>query len=99
MFPLNDVWPLDCGPFVGNENQHDLGGFKKALLQTPREMIRGRSASEMIQIQARKSELQAKSRSYGPKVIVIAWQTPRIRTESPRKGPRIGFGCFYRKPP
>ena len=30
-------------------------------------MIRGRIFSEMIQIQARKSELQAESRSYGPK--------------------------------
>ena len=65
------------------------GGFKKALLQNPREMIRGRIFSEMIRIQAQKSELQAKSGSCGPKDRVItAGQTPRIRTESPRKGPR-----------
>ena len=50
------------------------------------EMIRVRIFSEMIRIQARKSELQAKSRIYRPKVRVTAGQTPRIRTESPRKG-------------
>ena len=41
-------------------------------------------------IQARESELQAESRRYGPKVRVTAGQTPRIRTESPTKGPRMG---------
>ena len=64
-----------------------LSAFKKALLQKPREMIRGRILSEMIRIRARKSELQAESRSYGPKVGDTAGQTPIIRTESPRKGP------------
>ena len=39
------------------------------------------------------------SRSYGPKVGDTAGQTPRIRTESPRKGPRMGLRCFYRNPP
>ena len=46
------------------------------------------------------------SQSYGPKVgvtgpivRVTAGQTPRIRPESPRKGSRIGFKCFYREPP
>ena len=73
-----------------------LSGFKKALLQNPREMIRGRIFSEMIRIEARKSELQAESRSCGPKVGDTARQTPRIRTESPRKGPWMGFRCFYR---
>ena len=62
-------------------------------------MIRGRVFSEMIRIQARKSELQAKSQSCGPKVRVTAGQTPRIRTESPRKGPRMGFMCIYREAP
>ena len=76
-----------------------LSQFKKALLQNPREVIRGRISSEMIRIQARKSELQAESRSHGPKVGDAAGQTPRIRTESPRKGPRMGFRCFYRNPP
>ena len=33
------------------------GGFKKALLQNPRKMIRGRIFNEMIRISARKSEL------------------------------------------
>ena len=78
---------------------YNLAGFKKALLQNPREMIRGRIFSEMIRVQTRKSELQAKSRSYRPKVRVTAGQTPTSRTESPGKGPRIGFRCFYRKPP
>ena len=72
--------------------------FKKALLQNPREMIRGRIFSEMIRIQARKSESQAESRSYGPKVGDTTRQTPRIRTESPRKGPRMGFRCFFWNP-
>ena len=54
-------------------------------------MIRGRVFSEMIRIQARKSELQAESRGYGPKVRVTGGQTLRIRTELPRKGPRMGF--------
>ena len=47
----------------------------------------------------RQSELQAKSRSCRPKVRVTVEQTPRIRTESPRKGTRIRFRCFYRNPP
>ena len=55
--------------------------------------------SEMTRIQARKSKLQAESRSYGPKVGDTAGQPPRIRPESPRKGPRMGFRCFYRNPP
>ena len=86
-------------PKMRLKNARNLSGFKKALLQNPREMIRGRIFSEMIRISARKSELQAESRSYGRKIGDTAGQTPRIRTESPRKGPRMGFGCFYRKPP
>ena len=93
----NLQWP--CPEKEGCKIYPTLSGFKKALLQNPREMIRGRIFSEMIRIQARKSELRAESRSYGPKVGVTAGQTPRIRTESPRKGPRMGFGCFYRNPP
>ena len=53
----------------------------------PREIIRGRTFSEMIRIRTRKSELQAESRSYGPKVRDTTGQNPRIRTESPKKGP------------
>ena len=85
--------------YASNLYCNTFSGFKKALLQNPREMIRGRIFSEMIRIQARKSELQAESRSYGPKVGDTAGQTPRIRTESPRNGPRMGFRCFYRNPP
>ena len=70
---------------------HILAGLKKALPQNPPEMIRGRIFSEMIRIQARKSELQAESRSYDPKVGDTAGQTPRIWTESPREGPRMGY--------
>ena len=43
-----------------------------------------------------------KSQSYRPKVGVTDQKSeiqPRIRTESPRKGPRMEFRCFYRKPP
>ena len=73
-----------------------LSGFKKALLQNPWEWFGGKSFSGMIRIQARKSEIQAESRSYRPKVGDTA-QNPN--TESPRKGPRMGFRCFCRKPP
>ena len=89
---------ISAMPSKLQNGMHALSGFKKALLQNPREMIRGRIFSEMIRIQARKSELQAESRSYGPKVGDTAGQTPRIRTESLRKGPRMGFRCFYRNP-
>ena len=107
-------WPFPWGTGVGSDCHcqseplpsavsktwvYTLSGFKKALLQNPREMIRGRIFSEMIRIQARKSELQAKSRSYGPKVGDTAGQTPRFRAESSRKEPRMGFRCFCRKPP
>ena len=50
------------------KHRETLGGFKKALLQNPREMIRGRILSAMIRIRARKSELRPESRSHGPKV-------------------------------
>ena len=64
----------------------------------PREMIRGRIFSEIIRIQARKSELQAESRSCGPKVGDTARQTPKIRTESPRKGPEWSLGASTETP-
>ena len=87
---------IKCKTFL---DDYGSSGFKKALLQNPQEMIRGRIFSEMIRIQARKSELRAESQSYGPKVGVTAGRAPRLRTESPRKGPRMGFRCFYREPP
>ena len=55
-----------------------LSGFKKVLLQNPREMIRGQIFSGMIRIRARKSELQAESRSYRPKVGDTA-QNPNLQ--------------------
>ena len=97
---LIDFWgPFSGGGGAGFQNGFKLGGFKKALLQNPREMIRGRIFSEMIRISARKSELQAKSRSYRPKVRVTARQTPQIRAESPGKGARIGLWCSAENPP
>ena len=45
-----------------------------------------------------KSELQAKSRSYGPRVRVTAGQTSRIRTESQKRA-RIGLGASSENPP
>ena len=60
------------------KNRNRLSGFKKALLQNPREMIRGQIFSGMIRIRARKSELQAESRSYRPKVGDTAQNPNRI---------------------
>ena len=94
-----DTWETRKGRLAILKRPCCCFGFKKALLQNPRKMIRGRIFREMIRIRARKSELQAESRSYRPKVRDTARQTPRIRTESPRKRPRMGFRCFYRKPP
>ena len=63
-------------------------------------MIQGRIFSEMIRIPARKSELQAESRSYGRKVGDTAKQTPRIRTPNrPEKGPEWGLGASTETPP
>ena len=75
--------------------QNWLSGFKKALLQNPQEMIRGRTFSDSapkVRVTGQKSELRTKSRRYSR-------ADPQNPTESPRKGPRIGFGRFYRKPP
>ena len=69
---------------------------KRLYCRTPWEMIRGQIFSGMIRIRAQKSELQAESRRYRPERSEIQ---PKIRTESPRKGPRMGFRCFCRKPP
>ena len=85
--------------FLTIENNGLLSWIQKGFTAEPPRNDSGRIVSEMIRIEARKSELQAKSRSYRPKVTVTARQTPGIRTESPRKGPRMGFRCFYRKPP
>ena len=61
-------------------------------------MIRGRIFEKMIRIEAQKSELQAKSRSYRPKVRATAGQTPGIRTESLRKEPEWGWGASTETP-
>ena len=96
--PNKIMWISFLRSFWRNE-VNNLGGFKKALVQNPQDMIRGPIFSEMIRISAHKSELQAKSRSYRPKVRVTAGETPRIRTEPPRKGAWMGLRCFYRKRP
>ena len=73
--------------------------IQKGFTVEPREMIRGRISSEMIRIQARKSELQAKSRSYGPKVRVTAGQTPESELNRSEKAPKWGLGASTEKPP
>ena len=70
---------------------------KQALPQNQGEMIRGRIFSEIIRIRAQKSELQAESRSW-PKVGDTTRETPRIRTESPRKWPEWGLGASTETP-
>ena len=57
-------------------------------------MSRGQTFSEMIRIRARKSELQAKSRSYRPKVRV----TPESEPNCPEKGPEWGLGASTESP-
>ena len=61
-------------------------------------MIRERVFSEMIRVAAQSSELQGKSWSYRPKVGVTAGVTPGLRTESPRKGIRMGLGASAENP-
>ena len=63
-------------------------------------MSRGRLFSEMIRIQARKSELQAKVGVTDQKVRVTAGQTPRIRADLLRKGaPEWGLDASTEYPP
>ena len=63
-------------------------------------MIRGRIFSEMIWIQARKSELQAESRSYGPKVRVTARADSQNPNRITQKGTANGvFGASTETPP
>ena len=80
-----------------SEESVPLGGFKKALLLNPPETIRGRifgfGFRPKVRVAGQKSE------GYRPKVRVTAGQTPRIRTKSPRKGTRMGFGCFHTQTP
>ena len=53
----------------------------------------------MIRIQARKSELQAESWRYGPKVGDTAGQNPRkSEPNRPEKGPEWGLGAFTENP-
>ena len=72
-----------------------LSGFKRALLQNHREMIRGQIFSGMIRIRARKPELQAESRSYRPKVRDTAQNPNRIAQERAQNGVQV----LLQKPP
>ena len=85
-----------CGPPFFQSSSLDQGGLwslNKALLQNPREMIRGRIFSEMIRISARKSELQVKSRSYKP-----PGRPPKSEPNRPEKAPESGFGASTETP-
>ena len=54
----------------------------------------------MMRIQARKSELQAESRSYRPKVGDTAGQPPEeSEPNRPAKGPEWGLGASTENPP
>ena len=60
--------------------------------------------SEMIRIQARKSELRAESRSYGPKVTDPIWELqpgrpPESEPNHPEKKPEWGLGDSTENPP
>ena len=74
---------------------YEMCGFKKALLQNPQRKIRGRIFRAMVRIRARKSELQAESRSYRPKVRVNPQNPNRIA----QKRPRMGLGASTETPP
>ena len=74
-----------------------MGGFKKALLQNPRDMIRGRIFSEMIRVSAQNPE---------PKVGVTDQKSelqpgrpPESEPNRPEKGPESGFGASTENPP
>ena len=86
-------YPLIC------LNPHLLNSHLRHSTVEPPAKDSGRIFSDSLRVSAQESELQAKSRSYRPKVRNTAGQTPRIRTEPPRKGTRMGFRCFYREPP
>ena len=78
---------------------YDLAGFKKALLQNLQDMFRGQSFSEMMRIRARKSELQAESRSYGPKSQSYRRADPqKSELNHPAKVPEWGFGASTENP-
>ena len=89
-----------CLEILTYEQPYNLSGFKKALLQNPREMIRGRIFREMIRVSAGKSELQAKSRSCRPKVGVYSGADPQNPNRiGPEKEPESGLGASAENPP
>ena len=72
---------------------------RRLYCRTPEKWFGGEFSGKWIGFRPKKSELQAKGRNYKPKVRVTTGETPRIRNESPRKGARMAFRCFCRKPP
>ena len=74
--------------------RYPLGGFKKALL-----WLRGKFSVQWFGFRLKSQSYRPKGGVTAPKVRVTAGEAPIIRTESPRKGSRMGFRCFYRKPP
>ena len=78
-----------------------LWGFKKALLQNPREMIRGQIFREMIRVSARKSEFNC----YRPKVGVTDQKSelqpgrpPEPEPNRPEKAPEWRLGASTENP-
>ena len=68
---------------------------KRLYCRTPEKWFGGKFSAEWF-------GFRPESQRYRPKVGVTDQKSeiqPRIRTESPRKGPRMGFRCFCRKPP
>ena len=64
-------------------------------------MIRGRISSEIIRIQARESESQTESRSYGPKKKKSELQSgrpPQSEPNHPGKGPERVLGASTENP-
>ena len=92
--------PEMAGPGISTKNTAKISARPEILelrVNTPK-MIRGRVFRERIRIQAQKSELQAESRSYGPKVRVTVFRPPNPDRITQKRSPN-GVKCFYRKPP
>ena len=68
---------------------------KRLYCRTPEKWFGGKFSAEWF-------GFRPESQRYRPKVGVTDQKSeiqPRIRTESPREGPRVGSRCFCRKPP
>ena len=72
---------------------------KRLYCRTPEKWFGGKFSVKWFGFRPESQSYRPKVGVTDQKVRVTAGQTPRIRTESPRNGPRMGFRCFYRKPP